>query len=322
MILGVIMLEVFAFLLLLVVSLFIVIKAADFFVDNLVDIGVYFGISEIILGVTAAAIGTSLPEFGSAMIAILTGTPNVGVGCSLGANIWNIGGILGFSAIFAGSICVSQPILKREGLMALITVILLYLSLLIFGNINIISASVLIIAYIIYMYFLIKCVESEECAIKTDVDDETNIKKKILFVLIGLISLAVGCKLIVTSVVNVSDILNIPDVLAGMFLAFGTTVPEFFAVFSSAKRGLSKLAVGTILGSNIFNILIGLGVPALFTTITVDKIAISYDVPLLIFITLLLLIMGYIRTEIKKTEGIILVLTYFVFIVVRLFLYT
>ena len=315
------MLEIFGFLILLIVSLIVVIKAADLFVDNLVDIGVYFGISEIILGVTAAAIGTSLPEFGSSMIAILSGTPSVGVGCSLGADVWNIGGILGLSALFAGTIGVPPAVLKREGLMALITVILLYVSLLIFGNLNLISGIVLIIAYAIYMYFLINGADCKQCAVETDVTKETSILKKSVLALLGLIGLAVGCKLIVTSVVSLSDVLSIPDVVAGMLLAFGTTVPEFFTVFSSAKKGLNKLAVGTILGSNVFNILIGLGVPALFTVVPVDKISIMYDTPALIVMTILLLVLGYVRGEIKKTEGVILVLSYVLFVGLRVFFF-
>jgi len=86
----------------IVISLLIVIKAADLFVDNLVDIGESLGISEIILSVTASAIGTSLPEFGSAMIATLTGSSDIGVGVVIGSNIWNIAGILGISAFVAG----------------------------------------------------------------------------------------------------------------------------------------------------------------------------------------------------------------------------
>ncbi len=88
----------------LIISLIIVIKSADIFVDNLVEIGTLVGISQIILGVTASAIGTSLPEFGSAMIATLSGSPDIGVGCVIGSNIWNIAGILGITATFTGLI--------------------------------------------------------------------------------------------------------------------------------------------------------------------------------------------------------------------------
>ena len=98
------MFDILILIVLLIISLIIVIKSADVFVDNLVDIGGALGISQIILGVTAAAIGTSLPEFGSAMIASLSGSVDIGVGTVIGSNIWNIAGILGISAIAAGII--------------------------------------------------------------------------------------------------------------------------------------------------------------------------------------------------------------------------
>ena len=102
---------------LMTVSLIIVIKTANIFVDNLVAVGEAKGISQTILGVTASAVGTSLPEFGSAIIAILSGTPDIGVGVVIGSNIWNIAGILGISAFVAGFIKTGKEELKRDGLM-------------------------------------------------------------------------------------------------------------------------------------------------------------------------------------------------------------
>ncbi len=113
------MLAIIALIGVLVISLIIVIKSADVFVDNLVDIGGALGISQIILGVTASAIGTSLPEFGSAVIASLSGSTELGVGTVIGSNIWNMAGILGISAIVAGSIRTGSEGLTRDWLMTL-----------------------------------------------------------------------------------------------------------------------------------------------------------------------------------------------------------
>ena len=110
------MIEIVTLIAVLVIALIIVIKSADVFVDNLVDIGGALGISQIILGVTASAIGTSLPEFGSAMIASLTGSTDIGVGCVIGSNIWNIAGILGISATAAGIIRADTSGISRDGL--------------------------------------------------------------------------------------------------------------------------------------------------------------------------------------------------------------
>ena len=128
----------------------IVIKSADVFVDNIVEIGGALGISQIILGVTASAIGTSLPEFGSAMIASLTGSTDLGVGTVIGSNIWNIAGILGISAAVAGVIRTNKEGLNRDWLMTLATGLIL-LFFMLFGDINWLAAVVMIIAYCIYL---------------------------------------------------------------------------------------------------------------------------------------------------------------------------
>ncbi|MBV1767957.1 MAG: calcium/sodium antiporter, partial [Methanobacterium sp.] len=271
----------------LIISLIAVIKAADIFVENLVEIGSSLGISEVILGVTAAAMGTSLPEFGSAIIAILSGNPEIGVGTVLGANIWNMGGILGISAVFSGMITTKKAYLKRDGSMALLTAIILFLFLLYF--VNIWAGIVLIVAYLGYLYYLIQGQKKEnqkKIESKSTETNPKNLRKKTMWALAGILGLAIGCRILVYCTVELSDIFSIPEMFAGILLAFGTTAPEFFTVFTSARRGLSHLAIGTVLGSNIFNIMIGLGVPALLVTIPVENIAILYDAPVMILMTI------------------------------------
>ena len=126
----------FAFIAALIISLIIVIKSADLFVDNLVEIGLALGISEIILGVTASAVGTSLPEFGSAMIAILTGSPEMGISVAIGANIWNIAGILGITTVVAGIITTNKEEVNRDGLMALLTAVIITVFMFLFGELS------------------------------------------------------------------------------------------------------------------------------------------------------------------------------------------
>ncbi len=117
---------------LLVVSLLIVIKAADLFVDHIVEIGTALGVSQILLGVTAAAIGTSLPEFGSALIASLGGNGDMGVGVVIGSNIWNVAGILGITATVTGLVQADKKSINRDGLMAIVTGLVL-LAFMLFG---------------------------------------------------------------------------------------------------------------------------------------------------------------------------------------------
>ncbi|BDZ66823.1 calcium/sodium antiporter [Methanobacterium ferruginis] len=319
------MFDVIILIVALIVSLIIVIKAADVFVDSIVEIGLALGISEIILGVTASAVGTSLPEFGSAMIAILTGSPDVGVGCAIGANVWNIAGILGISAIFAGLITTQRQEVRRDGLMAFLTTLTITAALFLIGEISFVVGVVLIVMYVIYLWILIRAQKSSkdremECC---EVDKKTDLNKKtILMAALGLIGLAIGCRAIVYCTVELSIMASIPEVLAGILLAFGTTAPEFFTVLTSAKKGLNSLAIGTVFGSNIFNILIGLGIPSLLVTIPVEPITIYFDAPVMVFMTLLLLFLIKRGMKLTRVEGIILVASYIIYIVTRLTIFS
>jgi cation:H+ antiporter len=306
----------------LIMSLIIVIKSADLFVDNLVEIGLALGISEIILGVTASAVGTSLPEFGSAMIAILTGSPEMGISVAIGANIWNIAGILGITALVTGTIATKKEDINRDGLMTLLTALVLTIFMLWFGKLTFIVGIILILIYIVYFWILVRAQKNDRnTGMSVSKENKKPINKKsLLYVLIGLVGLGLGCRIIVYSTVELAEILNIPAALAGILLAFGTTAPEFFTVLTSARRGLSRLAIGTVLGSNIFNLLIGLGVPALFITIPVEKITSSIDAPAMVLITIFLLIMLKKDMKLTRISGIILIAIYIAYMGIRIFL--
>lgn len=307
----------------LIAALILVIKSADTFVDNILEIGSALGISEIVLGVTASAIGTSLPEFGSAMIAVLTGNPEVGVGCAIGANIWNIAGILGISTIAAGIITAQKMEVYRDGLMTLLTSVVWTAAILVMGSVNWIISIILILMYIIYLWILIKAQKKHaagemKCC---EINDEKKLNKKtIMWGLAGVAGLAIGCRVIVYCTVELSTMANISAGLAGILLAFGTTTPEFFTVLTSARKGLNSLALGTVFGSNVFNILIGLGLPALLVTIPVEPAVIYFDSPAMVLITILALILVKRGSKLTRIEGIILVASFLIYMGSRLFL--
>ncbi len=322
------MIEIIALIAVLVISLIIVIKSANLFVDNLVDIGAALGISQIILGVTAAAIGTSLPEFGSAMIASLTGSVDIGVGTVIGSNIWNIAGILGISATAAGIIRTDSSGITRDALVTLGTGLILIFFML-FGDITWTASVVMIALYIFYVWRLIKAQKKYTADIKQEITETTETeeklvkkqvdKKKVAFVLVGLAGLILGCRLLVYSGVELARIAGIPEMIMGLFtLAIGTSIPELVVTLSSAMKGLHELSIGTILGSNTFNILIGIGVPALFISIPVDRLSLYFDAPVMIFVTVLLLLLVKRSGKLTRNGGIILMATYIAYAVIRL----
>jgi cation:H+ antiporter len=326
------MLDLIVLIAILVVSLIIVIKAADIFVDNLVEIGAALGISQVILGVTASAIGTSLPEFGSALIASLSGSVEIGVGTVIGSNIWNIAGILGISATFAGVIRADTRGINRDGAVTLITAFIL-IGFMFMGSINKLAAIIMVAVYVVYLWILIKDQkketavnsknkEKEENNFKSDTEKSGGVNKKtITWTLVGLAGLVIGCRLLVYSGVELARIAGIPEMIMGLFtLAIGTSIPELVVTFSSAMKGLHDLSIGTVLGSNTFNIMIGIGIPALIMNIPVEPLSLTFDAPVMIFVTILLLLLIKRGMKLTRTDGLILMGTYIAYAVIRLFI--
>jgi cation:H+ antiporter len=327
--------SIFILIGILIVSLIIVIKAADIFVDNLVEVGALLGISQIILGVTAAAIGTSLPEFGSAVIASLSGSVDIGVGTVIGSNIWNVAGILGISAVVAGVIKSDVKGINRDGAITLATAVILIFFMFL-GDIGKIAAVIMIIVYAFYLRTLIRAQKEEAESDKKEVEEEFGLEenideksgsklksinpKNILGILIGFAGLVVGCRLLVYSGVGIGEIYNIPEITMGLFvLAIGTSIPELVVTLSSAMKGLHDLSIGTVLGSNTFNILIGIGVPALFLNVPVDPVSLYFDAPVMIFVTILVLMLIKKGNELTRVNGLILLAAYVAYATIRLF---
>lgn len=342
------MIDIIIYIVILVIALIIVIKSADIFVDSLVEVGESFGISQIILGVTASAIGTSLPEFGSAMIAVLSGNPDIGVGVVVGSNIWNIAGILGISSLAAGYIYVKKEELKRDGLMTLLTAVILLIFMVMFNDITRVVGVVLVVVYIIYIYILIKSqtkkskyehhgeygdLEKSKPTMETEISNKKDApveevigsgrsrNKNILISLVGLVGLIIGSRLLVYSGVEIGELTGVPQMIMGLFaLAIGTSMPELVVTLRSAMKKMHSLSIGTVLGSNIFNILIGIGIPSLFMTIPVDKLAVRFDAPVMIGVTALLILLCYRKSKLSRIGGAILVAVYVAYIITRIYL--
>jgi cation:H+ antiporter len=315
------MIMLIAFIVVLIISLLVLIKSANLFVDNLVEIGESLGVSHIILGVTASAIGTSLPEFGSAMIAILTGSSDIGVGVVIGSNIWNIAGILGISAFVAGVIHTNRQEMTRDGVMTLLTALILTAFMFLVDEITAVMGVVLIIIYAGYLWILIRSERNNNKNNEKKIEKGKISRKTILMALIGITGLIIGARILVYSGVEIARIANIPEMLIGLFaLAIGTSMPELVVTLTSAMKKLHSLSFGTVLGSNVFNIMIGLGVPALFMNIPIEPLSISFDAPVMIFVTALLLLLAGRKMKLTRYAGLILMITYVVYIVTRIFI--
>jgi cation:H+ antiporter len=222
-----------------------------------------------------------------------------------------------------------------------------------FGDIGKLAAVVFIIVYAFYLRALIKSQKEETATnnsqIKTNKNNETQIDNKLedndnpiknkselnedsflsklksispktyAWTAIGLLGLIIGCRLLVYSGVELGKTLGIPEMIMGLFtLAIGTSIPELVVTFSSAMKGLHDLSIGTVLGSNTFNIMIGIGVPALILNVPVEPISLNFDAPVMIFVTILVLLLIRRGMKLTRTDGIILMATYVTYAVIRI----
>lgn len=310
------------------VSLFVLVKASDYFTDAAEKIGLWLGIPVFFIGVTIVAIGTSLPELISSVMAVLSGTTEFVVGNVLGSNIANIFLILGIAGIIAKKqLKLSRNILHVD-LPFLIGTSFLLAIMIWDGQFTLFEGILSLSTLFIYSIYLIKSREHPEKEVRKQlqgirkeisINGKPKIKirlpPKIWFIL--LISLAfiyVGARYTVESVINLSQLLNIgAEIIAMSAVAIGTSLPELAVTVSAVRRGKPEIAVGNILGSNIFNTLAVMGLPALFGTLIVPSVMLTFGLPVMIIATLMFLFITE-DQRITRWEGWLLLMFYVLFI--------
>jgi cation:H+ antiporter len=318
-----------------VIALIVLIKGADWFVDSSEVLGLALGLSPFIVGVTIVAIGTSLPELLTSIFAVFGNATEIVAANAVGSNIANILLILGLSALFAGKLVVTRSLIDIDLPIFFVSAIL-FLGVAIDGIITWQEGIVLMMAFAVYFVYSITQrqghEESREVSILPDRDMrrhqikemqdlEKNPKinwKVILFLLLGVGGLYLGSKYVIESTLNISAILNIaPSLVAISAIAVGTSLPELIVSVQAARKGKHEIAVGNIFGSNIFNILIVVGVPSLIKNLTIDNQILTLGIPVMILVSLFFVISG-ISQRIHKWEG-AMYLVFYLFFIGKLF---
>jgi cation:H+ antiporter len=300
----------FFWIIVFVISLFVLIKGADWLLASSEKISLAFGLSPFIVGVTVVAAGTSFPELISSLVAVFKGVPEFVVANAVGSNIANTLLIVGICAIVAKRLTVTKDLIDLDlPLLSLATALFFVLAF--DGKIEFFESVFLLIAYLIYLGFSL--------IYKDDLEQEQPPKSKInyrdiLILIGGVIGLAIGSKYLIDSVIELSSILNIaPAVIAISAVALGTSAPELIVSIKAAFRRQSEMALGNIFGSNVFNLLAVVGIPGLFSTLIIDEKTFSLGITVLIISTILFVISGISR-RIHMQEGAMMLLIYAVFI--------
>lgn len=302
----------------LIVGFILLIKGADIFVDGASSTAQNFKVSKMLIGLTIVAFGTSAPEFAVSMSALASGSTDMVLGNVIGSNILNILLILGVAATIKPITIKDNTVKKELPLTLLISTLLVVLFLDISlgnGSTNQITRSdgiVILLFFSVFLYYLITLAKQK----KETKEEHPQFKlgKSLLFVLLGLVGIVLGSNLVVDNASNIAKILGISErVISLTIIAFGTSLPELVTTIVSAKKGEQDLLVGNIIGSNIFNICVVLGIPvAIFGGITPSSFQII-DLIVLVGSALLLFIFSETSKKITKIEGFLMLLTFVIY---------
>ena len=250
----------------LVIGFWGLIKGADIFVDSASQIAAKLKVPLIVIGLTIVAFGTSAPEAAISITSAVQNNAGIAVGNVLGSNIMNILFILGVSAMIC-KLPVKKTTFRWEiPFVAIITAVMLGLGL--WNNdLNRLDGVVFILLFALFMGYLIKLSKSGDTSAADDVpeiDENASIPKMILLVILGLAMVVLGSDFTVSGATRIAEVIGLDDRVIGLtVVAFGTSLPELVTCIQAARKGKVDIAIGNIIGSNIFNILFVVGISAL-----------------------------------------------------------
>lgn len=250
----------------IVAGFFLLIKGADMFVDGASKIATKFNIPQLIIGLTIVALGTSLPEAAVSIKGAMSGNAGISVGNVVGSNILNILLILGVSSCIAALAIKKNTFRIEIPFVIFVTVLLLALGML-GGELSRVDGVVLLIFLVVFMIYLIISAKNGEADEETVLTEKDTMLKLILFVIIGAVCIVIGSNVTVDAASYVAKQFKMSDRLIGLtIVAFGTSLPELVTSATAAKRGKVDIAIGNIVGSNIFNILFVVGMAAVISS--------------------------------------------------------
>ena len=289
----------------IVVGLVLLVWSADRFVDGAVGVAQFFGMSTFLIGMLVVGFGTSAPEMVVSVLSALNDTPQLALGNAYGSNIANIALILGTTALIAPVIVKKQAV-KRD-IPILIATTVLTIVLVKDGNVSLFDGVVLLLAFVAITVFNIsmelrdKRKRKNEAA-ESEPAEKVSIVKAFAWLLVGLALLIASSRMLVWGAVYMAQALGVSDLLIGLtIVAVGTSLPELASSIAAARRGENDLAVGNVIGSNIFNTLVVVGIAAVITPIkAMDAEVLSRDLPIVSVLTLLLF---FICIPFKKKNG-------------------
>ena len=299
--------EIILQIILLAVGFAMLVKGADWFVDGSSGIATKFKIPQLVIGLTIVAMGTSAPEAAVSITAALKGNADITVGNIVGSNILNILIILGLSAIITPLAVAKSTIKIETPFMILVTLFLLAI-----GYNTVIGfweGILLLVLFIIYLGYLFLVAKKDRTEDNEEIK-EISVSKALIWTAIGLFLIVFGSNVTVNAATKIAHILGLSERFIGLtIVALGTSLPELFTSVSAARKGNADIAIGNIVGSNIFNILFVIGVSAAIVPVPFAT-GFRFDTIVAVFAALLLLLCALKDGKLRRWSGVLMLLCY------------
>lgn len=293
----------------IVLGIALVLWGADRLTDGAVAVARRMGVPQIIIGLTIVAFGTSMPEFCSSLVSALDGKPGMAVGNVVGSNIFNALLIVGVAAMIA-PMTILKTTVRKDIPFALVSSVLLMMLCGFDGKIQWYDAVVLLVFFGVFMYTTLKDAKSGKIT-----EDETtggyskpmSKTMSVVWIVVGLACLIIGSTIFVNGASELAASLGVEPAIIGLtIVAMGTSLPELATSVVSATKGDSGIAIGNVIGSNVFNILFILGVTGIICPLDIKGIT-TVDLSVMVLSMILLWLFSYTKLEIERWEGAVLV---------------
>ncbi len=298
-------------------GMYLLFKGGNWTIDASTFIARRFGISPLVIGFTVVAFGTSLPELIVSINANLSNSPGIAIGNVIGSNIANILLVIGMTAFFATLHAVPREIIRDVVMMLASSVLMMFLML--YGAISQTAGTgmiVILIAYTLWQYFMAS--KGKISVEEVDSPEYKNLFYGVIFLLLGLVAIALGAEFLVRGAKVSATIIGVPEDVIGLsVIALGTSLPELSTCIAAALKKQSDIIIGNILGSNVFNILMILGITSMIKPIDNSAIAhqvITLDMWIMFGVSALFSILLLVYKKITKPIGVVFVAGYVFYI--------
>ncbi|MFR6291880.1 MAG: calcium/sodium antiporter [Peptococcaceae bacterium] len=307
---------------LLAVGLIFLVKGADLFVTGASSVARRFHIPSLVIGLTIVAFGTSAPEVAVSVTSALNGQSDITMGNIIGSNMFNLLVVVGMAAWIL-PFKVKETIIAKEFpfmLLSCVAVLILAFDLLLGnGTVNVINRTdglVLLMLFAIFLYYLLSvALKAQKENQKEEVMISIGLTKSIVYLVVGIVAIVLGGNLAVDAATEIALAWGMSETMVGLtIIAAGTSLPELMTSVVAAKKGESDIALGNVIGSNIFNVFFIMGISAVITPVSVSA-AVAFDAVLLTVITLIAFIFALTDRKFSKGEGIVLFLMYVAYMI-------